>query len=1238
MKRADRLLKILAGWLIVSQILWVPSAHALRSESAQENAVLERLKAGMEELSDEEELDLIERIRNDWQFKLKVGSRVDTQALEMAVGGLPEEMSLFHRMVELLRKFNRDVYLMEDKDLKGQGALLGATALWMGEEAMLRTDISRLIQAFETGDFSMISGALQPAVEPALPASNPTAPSAAAVSPAPLPPKPAPPVPKREPSPASKPAPPAKVLLPPPAPVEELSFPEVLSAILDPAGQESRSAREWSRLVARLAKIWRQDEKPALSKTRDQIARLAGWKTFRKVSVIPFSLDELIRKVEGEIGTGQVSGAAVKFRDRLDNPRQVARWMATAAAPAWESYREDLEMGAIPPVLPLDGTLEPADYLIRFRLRMMSDCRRQDYENAAAYRVGFLHSVDKEDLGEPSPFGILSVLAARQFGQGAAFRSFPELANALLENGVEDIRLLPSEPGAPPSLRIQFIRPIEDPSGRTKSKALAAVLLREPWPALPPEPEKPWAEMSDGEMVETAARSMAREMEAVEFDEAAVQPFAFSPEDSPADQARKVIALARLAAEGRLAARSRHLLYPENPRVERIVRWLTRAPAHREALRRYLQLGLDVERRRGQQSGRPAAASPAEREKFRAGAAARENAVAVLSGLNLPGLAQDLEALRRAESAAHRLGAGKERLFSVQEWDSFRPLLALLFARDERGGWAVSEQDQTTLLNRLNQFRSVLLSDSLGSHLRRRADLFGENRAAFLAEINHAVLRGDLLAKPLRDIPMERAHEVLVGCCELIFGPPAGRSPTALLLRRARQQDLLGKIALVQERMWEDLLALLPAGLEEDPLQRMETALSELEEAAGQMEKLGPWVPEGMEVKPLSLPLKEKDPAALEKTLAFLGDQVTQLLAVQGTSSASARIPLFQALLEIGRLAQEGRFQEALERSGALLPDLQGDGERERLQQIQGGLRRRIDEEKQRQAAAEKERRRKQMEALLAEQARSKRPPAVAGGGERSLQEKAAAILKNSDFQEELSQNGRLKDLLQEIAKTGEGRAKAERYQGIKQWAEGRLKDEKVKESPQRIAFYSAVIAIAKDLLALPASKPAPPAEQAGLEEVKAARERVQEMLAQLREKSADFGQRVVVVGPSIYRDRMPFLPTLVEEALGPVSEQIFFDPWATSQRIDCWVRQFYDRPQGLPTGALYLGEEGEFESFQQFGRTVLLPRLPVRFPEGGIASDPALLILQWLDSIGLSMAEDQRRRLKSDLELIIQA
>ena len=154
-----------------------------------------------------------------------------------------------------------------------------------------------------------------------------------------------------------------------------------------------------------------------------------------------------------------------------------------------------------------------------------------------------------------------------------------------------------------------------------------------------------------------------------------------------------------------------------------------------------------------------------------------------------------------------------------------------------------------------------------------------------------------------------------------------------------------------------------------------------------------------------------------------------------------------------------------------------------------------------------------------------------------------------------------------------------------------------------------------------------------GLEETKAARERIERILAQLVKTTPEFGKRVVVIGPSLYKEKAPFLPALVEEALGPVQQKIFFDPGPDDpsrvERLGEWMAQLYKGGK-LPS-VLYFGSEGELTAFAESTRLYVIPPREVK-------NDPVLFVIQLLESIGLRFEPEERARLEGDIRLLIQA
>ncbi len=162
----------------------------------------------------------------------------------------------------------------------------------------------------------------------------------------------------------------------------------------------------------------------------------------------------------------------------------------------------------------------------------------------------------------------------------------------------------------------------------------------------------------------------------------------------------------------------------------------------------------------------------------------------------------------------------------------------------------------------------------------------------------------------------------------------------------------------------------------------------------------------------------------------------------------------------------------------------------------------------------------------------------------------------------------------------------------------------------------------------------------AGMEGVEAAQERVREKVDGLYDAARKANQLgLAVVGPSIHRGEMPFLPRLVDGVLAPeLRKRIFFDKQeggdeAMSRVL--WASQFHDEAEEL--SAHFLGTEPEFKDFETFSEKTPIKARPLV----GVSSDPLELVLQMFESLGLqwtNLSEQEQVDLKADLELIIKA
>lgn len=158
------------------------------------------------------------------------------------------------------------------------------------------------------------------------------------------------------------------------------------------------------------------------------------------------------------------------------------------------------------------------------------------------------------------------------------------------------------------------------------------------------------------------------------------------------------------------------------------------------------------------------------------------------------------------------------------------------------------------------------------------------------------------------------------------------------------------------------------------------------------------------------------------------------------------------------------------------------------------------------------------------------------------------------------------------------------------------------------------------------------------VEEWTAARTRVENTLTGLADKTPAENGDAAVIGPSLYRtEPMRFLQGLVERALGPIRQRIFFDTQDPDRR-SAWAAGLLGRT-GSPS-AQFLGSDEEFRDFQSFLSASGSP-ISVR-PADRIAVDnPVLFVMGLLQSIGLrpnEMGEAQRQELEQDLAFLIEA
>ena len=931
-------------------------------------------ESGLEEPTDllaltakPDEVELIDKI-NNWQQKIKIGSTVNVQALEIAIGGFPADVTRFHHLLELVRRFPADVYAVEDSAIEYRGAWRGEMALWLAEEATRQAGFEPLITVLETGNVAAIPGIKPPVSATAtLPATAEVAPPlATAEVPPPLataevPPPPAemtlppavseeavapprvpetviePETPITEPA-KTAPASVAPAVVPTPQFYFSADDPNLLDEIFDPKGMWTRGNPEWTRLYERLISQTLKDEKPGSPDNWDRQARLIAYRAYREATAMDFTTEELYRISRGQTFFDRLTGKIV--RGHVSDPRLKVFTFALIVIRVMEGMREDKELGVPPEPRSLEAGLSLREYLQRSRELLVYTSRHRDYRELPRLVAGFVGSVGRRALNEPVSFGISSVLALRQFGQEPSIRCVPELSEAFLKNGITHVEFIPATPGNPPALFVHLRKPFVDTHGDIQLPAVAVALLKEGqrWPELPVvEISKPWLDLSDQELLDAAERSMSKELESVELlDEARVKELSFAEEDSPQVKVQKVGQLVRLALEEQLVSRSSYVIF-QRKGIERLARYMGRMRANQEAMRQHMELEFGAITQDPNYQRPPVTTEAV--AKLRGQLAEWESKAGLLFRLGVPQLTNNPEGLNRAGEIIDRLGT-KKIPFQLEQWDPYLPLITLMVSRAEDGGWVISDLDAKTFLNRFGQFRSVVQDTAVKGLIQQLADSFPDplDRVSFLVALNSALLSAIPAKpeKPFRDVTLNEVQKALVKSSAGLSGAQIGHSPVASLLLAKEREVLLEKIRLIQQRMWE----LFQRGLEESLVEEMEKALKEMEPVVERLQAIG--------VPPASNPpsVNLKSAAEFKTGITNLQGWVKASLTEAAVPAATdpARLELFRGLVDVRRLAEEGRFREAFDRTAALRPQLAA-GEAARVKQFQDVLYRRMVEE-----------------------------------------------------------------------------------------------------------------------------------------------------------------------------------------------------------------------------------------------------------------------------------------------------
>ncbi len=983
--------RVAAIFLILS-LSFPDSSYALRQTGLEESRptrqqLIDSLTGGLEESAQEPDEDqLLAEVGKSWQYRIKDERGLHIDALEGALGGSKARTLLLH---SAFKQFDGDIYRLPPGlfDLPvWQSPETGA--LYWGWDTLAQLSDGEIQDAFSNSDFESIAvvhpkeqpppsppkqEAVLPAVGPSFPQNSEPIPQS--VLPVGQEPRQASPVDERpsEPGQIKVKAPSARVSYKPDD-LEQLSFLELGEEILDSEKSRGRSAGRTGRLYKGYLQEFEGDEKrlPGAVENDEQKAR----------RVALAALNEARRSRHLPSVTGKMLVENSRNPKVLRQFEFVFRQIVSSVSRVYEGLRFDREQGLPARPEPPEGSRSPQEYLQALRSWLLYEDWKESHLSAPTFGVGFVDFGADRTLGDPVPFGILSVLAVRQIGMEPSIRCFPELARGLVEKGVTKVEYLPPVPGNPPALRVQFKDPMRDRDTAMVLPALAMAVLKVPLPDLPSrEGQREGVDLSDEELLEEADRSIRHELESVEWDEQELRSLVFT-EDDPLDQrVARLEKLVRLALEGKLLPRSGYDLYSEEG-SRRFARWLGRTSREQRVIQRDLKIKFqDAAERLGWR--RPPATAQVQQEladRFDEWSQIQQ----ALLQLGVPERTGDPQAERRVQRMV------KRHLLDLATLGYLPLLRLLLVARSPEDSWLLSQGDERHLSNRLEKFRRTL--QDAGSIVKELASSLTESdRAIFLAELNHAVLRA-LPAKPkepFRQTTMDAVQGTLVRLNAQLLGADPERSPTALMLRRQERDALVEAVRSTQERIWE----LARSDISRPGTDEMERAVSELETAARELPALG-----------LTLSLDPPPPVRLDSPPVFQQDLtqlrswvVSSLQQAPETEPAAdlAQAGLYRMLLELRMLEEMGDVQEAFQKSQEVLSRL-GPAQGEKFLPIRN------------RAQAAKRRADQQ-----AQEAALQRPS--------SLQERAAAILGSREYQTAIGNNRLLQEFLGAVAENRAG-------------------------------------------------------------------------------------------------------------------------------------------------------------------------------------------------------------------------
>ncbi len=458
-------------------------------------------------------------------------------------------------------------------------------------------------------------------------------------------------------------------------------FLELTQEIVDEQKIKNRSVNEWTRLHREFFQFFLDDlDQEELSGSRGEEIRRIMLKNFLKPGEPETNLKQILNVVQdlsrGYAVAKQLGGRNPKWK-LLEAAAGTLR--VKAGLEANDEYRKS---GApLPKIDPPTNDLPLNEYIGRFNGWLVSANLKENFIFLPAFGSRYMGN-------QNDPFDSKALLAARQAGFESMYRSYPEFATLLVENGVKYISFLPPDPKihSPPALLIHFARPFAEDAAKRTYSAIAVAIAKVPLPQFP---------------------EMADESSLVEYSENEIRSLAFEKTVPIQEKIQKTERLFELALSGRLIPRL-NLAHFSKEGIKRLADRMGRTDAEREAIQRDLELTVEKESKDEKdpfyRETPPESFQQILKERFEM----RKSLMESLAGFAAPVESTYVAGARqRMETIQHKKG-----LLALAQTQLFRPLVHLLFETDSTGRWMISDQDAGNLAKQLEKMAPLLLGSA----------------------------------------------------------------------------------------------------------------------------------------------------------------------------------------------------------------------------------------------------------------------------------------------------------------------------------------------------------------------------------------------------------------------------------------------------------------------------------------------------------------------------------------------